>query len=237
MSTKKLLSKRSFIELIKTTASERYPDRHPFNQLLYDGKLNQKQIHGWIINWFYYQQIIPLKDGAIIANCPLSDVRRIWISRILNYDGYSEVEGALDGWLRFAESTGLSRKEIMSSNYIPGVKIAADSLLNFVKNHSWFEGIATSLSQIFLPTAINKRINALSNHYADFVEPDGMSYFMALSTQARQDSQIALNLVLKYSESYEMQLKAIDAVLYTEDVLWSIFDSIYSAYVVHENNY
>ena len=170
MSTKKLLSKRNFIELIKKNASERYPDRHPFNHLLYDGKLNQKQIHGWIINWFYYQQIIPLKDGAIIANCPLSDVRRIWISRILNYDGYSEVEGALDGWLRFAESTGLSRKEIMSSNYIPGVKIAADSLLNFVKNHSWFEGIATSLSQIFLPTAINKRINALSNHYADFVD-------------------------------------------------------------------
>ena len=38
-------------------------------------------------------------------NCPLSDVRRLWISRILEYDGYSEAEGAIQGWIKFAEST------------------------------------------------------------------------------------------------------------------------------------
>ena len=57
---------------------------------------------------------------------------------------------------------------------------------------------------------------------------------MALSSQARKDSQIALNLIVKYADSYEMQLQAVDSVLFTEDVLWSIFDSIHSVYVLKE---
>jgi len=232
MPNKKPLSKSKFLALIKTEANKRYPDKHPFNTLLYDGKLNKSQIHGWISNWFYYQTIIPLKDGAVLSNCPLSDVRRIWISRILEYDGYSETEGALEGWLKFAESTGLSRKDVLNFTYIPGVKIAADSLLTYVKNHSWLEGISTSLSQIFLPAAIDKRINALSTYYGDFVDPRGLDYFLALTAQARKDSQIALNIIMKYSDSYEMQLQALDSILFTEDVLWSMLDSIYSVYVV-----
>ena len=97
MSGKKPLSRSKFLALIKSEAKKRYPDRHPFNTLLYEGKLNKPQIHGWITNWFYYQNMIPLKDGAVISNCPLSDVRRLWISRILEYDGYSEAEGAIQG--------------------------------------------------------------------------------------------------------------------------------------------
>ena len=126
MPGKKPLSRSKFLALIKNEATKRYPDRHPFNTLLYEGKLDKTQIHGWINNWFYYQNMIPLKDGAVISNCPLSDVRRLWISRILEYDGYSEAEGAIDGWIKFAESTGMNKKSLYSDDYLPGVRIAVD---------------------------------------------------------------------------------------------------------------
>jgi|TARA_B100001245_G_scaffold224780_1_gene198829 pyrroloquinoline-quinone synthase len=234
MSNKKPLPRNKFLALIKSEAKKRYPDKHPFNTLLYEGKLNKTQIHGWITNWFYYQNMIPLKDGAVISNCPLSDVRRLWISRILEYDGYSESEGAIQGWIKFAESTGMNKKSLYLDNYLPGVRIASDSLLNYVKTHSWFEGISTSLNQLFLSAAIDKRVYALSKHYGDFIDPNGLGYFMSLSAQARKDSQIAFNIVVKYADSYEMQLKAVDSVLFTEDILWSMFDSIHSVYVLKE---
>ena len=68
MTGKKPLSRSKFLALIKNEATKRYPDRHPFNTLLYEGKLNKTQIHGWINNWFYYQNMIPLKDGAVISS-------------------------------------------------------------------------------------------------------------------------------------------------------------------------
>ncbi|MGH8101787.1 MAG: hypothetical protein ACREIW_10860, partial [Chthoniobacterales bacterium] len=41
----------------------------------------------WMANRFYYQRNIPIKDAAIISNCPLREVRRIWLHRIVDHDG------------------------------------------------------------------------------------------------------------------------------------------------------
>ena len=41
-----------------------------------EGKLDRKQMQGWVANRFYYQINIPLKDAAVLANCPVREVRR-----------------------------------------------------------------------------------------------------------------------------------------------------------------
>lgn len=232
MRAQKPISREKFIKKLKERGSERYQDSHPFTQLLNSGKLTNTQLHAWILNWFYYQNAIPLRDGAIISRCPISDVRRIWVSRILIHDGYGEAEGGIEGWLRFAEASGLDRDVLLSARYLSGVRLAVDSLVEFARNSSWIEGVSTSLTQLFLPAVVEKRINALAKHYGEIVNPEGMRYFMSLSAQAKKDSTTALNLVLKYCDTSEKQEKAIDAVIFSEDVLWTILDSIYSAYVI-----
>ena len=47
-----------------------YHIHHPFHQLMNSGKLNRPEIQGWVANRFYYQISIPIKDAAILANCP-----------------------------------------------------------------------------------------------------------------------------------------------------------------------
>ena len=121
---------------------------------------------------------------------------------------------------------------LLSARYLSGVRLAVDSLVEFARNSSWIEGVSTSLTQLFLPAVVEKRINALAKHYGEIVNPEGMRYFMSLSAQAKKDSTTALNLVLKYCDTSEKQEKAIDAVIFSEDVLWTILDSIYSAYVI-----
>ena len=51
------------------------------------GRLSRRQIQGWVANRFYYQENIPRKDAAILANCPDLEVRRRWIRRIVDHDG------------------------------------------------------------------------------------------------------------------------------------------------------
>ena len=38
-------------------------------------------------NRWYYQRCLSQKNAAIIANCPLPEVRRRWVERILFQDG------------------------------------------------------------------------------------------------------------------------------------------------------
>ena len=74
--------------------SQRYHSRHPFHATMNEGGLSREQIQGWVANRFYYQENIPRKDAAILANCPDREVRRRWIRRIVEEHG---LEVAADG--------------------------------------------------------------------------------------------------------------------------------------------
>ena len=70
-----------FVDLLRAH-SRRYHDQHPFHVRMNAGQLSPPQLRGWIANRFYYQENIPRKDAAILANCPDLEVRRRWIRRI-----------------------------------------------------------------------------------------------------------------------------------------------------------
>src|SRR2546430_16605534 len=74
--------------------------------MLNSGKATAAQIRGWVANRFYYQISIPLKDAAILANCDDRGVRRNWVQRILDHDGYGEDAGGIESWLRLPQAGG-----------------------------------------------------------------------------------------------------------------------------------
>ena len=57
----------------------RYHNLHPFHQRMDAGELSRAELRRWVANRFYYQKCIPLKDAAIMSNCPELEVRREWI--------------------------------------------------------------------------------------------------------------------------------------------------------------
>jgi pyrroloquinoline quinone (PQQ) biosynthesis protein C len=89
-----------------------YHIHHPFNVMLSSGNASREQIRGWVANRFYYQVNIPIKDAAILANCEERAVRRNWVLRILDHDGYGDDPGGIESWLRLAEAVGLQRTEV-----------------------------------------------------------------------------------------------------------------------------
>ncbi|HET9329507.1 MAG TPA: hypothetical protein VFO23_03195, partial [Steroidobacteraceae bacterium] len=111
-----------------------YHIHHPFNVMLNGGKASREQIRGWVANRFYYQINIPIKDAAILANCEDRMVRRNWVQRILDHDGYGEDAGGIDSWLRLAEAVGLTRAQVESlGDVVPGVRFAVDAYVNFAR--------------------------------------------------------------------------------------------------------
>ncbi|EJM06687.1 pyrroloquinoline quinone (coenzyme PQQ) biosynthesis protein C [Pseudomonas sp. GM16] len=70
-----------------------YHIHHPYHVAMYQGRATREQIQGWVANRFYYQVNIPLKDAAILANCPDREIRREWIQRLLDHDGAPGEDG------------------------------------------------------------------------------------------------------------------------------------------------
>ena len=103
---------------------------HPFHVMMYEGKLSKEQLQSWVLNRFYYQISIPLKDAAILSNCPDQAIRKEWIVRILDHDGEGEVEGGIEAWINLGKAVGLTREDVTSLEHVsPGVKFAVDAYL------------------------------------------------------------------------------------------------------------
>ena len=200
---------------------------HPFNVMMYEGKLSQAQLQLWVANRFYYQIGIPQKDAAIMSNCPDREIRRGWILRITDHDGVDQVHGGIEAWIKLGEAVGLTEEDVTSLKYVsPGVKFAVDAYINFARQRPWQEAICSSLTELFAPHIHQQRISSWPEMYP-WVKEEGLTYFKKRLTEARRDVKQGLAVTLDYfSQSRAMQERALEILQFKLDVLWVIADSI-----------
>jgi pyrroloquinoline-quinone synthase len=204
----------------------RYHNLHPFHRRMDAGGLSRDELQRWVTNRFYYQKSIPLKDAAILSNCPEVAVRREWIQRIIDHDGTGEGTGGIESWLRLGEALGVSRDALESERgVLPPVRYAVDAYVNFARQRPWIEAVASSLTELFGPAAIRVRLEALERHYA-WIDPAGLEYFRTRLVKAPQDADYALGLTVERCRTREQQEAAVAALRFKTEMLWAQLDAI-----------
>jgi pyrroloquinoline-quinone synthase len=225
-------STEEFTAQLRATGDVAYHDKHPFHVLMNEGRLDRRQLQGWVANRFYYQTQIPIKDAAILSNCPEREIRRVWIQRILDHDGRAGDEGGIENWLRLGAAVGLTRAEMLRQDrLLPGVRFAVDAYVTFARTSHWIDAVASSLTELFAPVLMAKRIAAFESHYP-WVEQDGLRYFKNRLTQAPRDADFALPLVLERCQTREQQERAVAALRFKCELLWAMLDAMYLEYCV-----
>jgi len=229
-----LWERETFVENLRGIGARAYHDKHPFHVAMNEGGLSPDALRGWVANRFYYQRSIPIKDAAILSNCPVREVRRVWIHRILDHDGNAENEGGIEAWLQLSEACGLSRAELIEDRHLQaGVRFAVDAYVNFARTQPWPIAIASSLTELFAPDLMADRLRAFEKFYS-WIDPRGLDYFRRRTSQARRDSDEALAITLEYCNTLGLQREAVRALEFKCDVLWSILDAVHHAYGLKE---
>ncbi len=214
-----------------------YHIHHEFHLLMNSGKLDKPAIQGWVANRFYYQVMIPVKDAAIMSNCTDRDVRRHWVQRIIDHDGTQGDEGGIEAWLLLGEAVGLPREELLSHKHLlPGVKFAIDAYVNFARQQPWEVAASSSLTELFAPTIHQKRLDNWPDYYP-WIDERGYHYFRKRLTEARRDVQHGLAITLDYYKTREQQEKMLEVLQFKLDVLWTMLDCMWMAYVENKPPY
>ena len=99
------LPREEFVAAL-TAQGARYWDKHPFHVRLHEGGCTQGEVRAWVANRWYYQRNLSQKNGAIIANCPLPEVRRRWVERITFQDGTPDGARRAGGLARAGRGRG-----------------------------------------------------------------------------------------------------------------------------------
>lgn len=222
----------------------RYWDKHPFHVRLHAGGCTPDEVRRWVLNRWYYQANLSRKNAAIIADCPLPEVRRRWAARLSFQDGAPDapasgspfsapagVAGLAPGsgladWLALASAVGVDPAEMTDLRHLlPGVRFAVDAYLAFCRSRPWELGAAAALTELFSPDLMHERVLAWQRHYP-WIDPAGYAYFQARIPVVQADSSFTLDLVLDHCRSRQRQEEAIAALAFKCDVLWAILDAV-----------
>jgi pyrroloquinoline-quinone synthase len=230
------LGRDDFLARLKSEGERRYHDRHPFHLRMHAGELSRTQIQGWVLNRYYYQTRIPIKDAILLSKSEDPEFRRQWIRRIHDHDGVVgrdgklESEGGLSLWLRLAEGVGLDRDEVKGlTRVLPAVRFACDAYVELVRSRSLVEAVASSLTEFFSPEIMSTRLKAWEKHYP-WVDAGVQEYFRSRVPRARNDSTEALDFVMAHATTRAAQDLCIAAFITKCDVLWSLLDAVSLAY-------
>lgn len=204
---------------------------HPFHTLMHEGRLTRRQLQGWVANRLAYQRAVPRKDAAILSNCPDQNVRREWLQRIIDHDGTAPGTGGIELWIRLGEAMGVSREAMEDERHVlPGVRFATEAYVTFCKTKPWIDAVAASLTELFAPDLMQKRITAFQQHYR-WIDAGALAYFQSRLTQAPRDSQQGLRLVQAHCTTVETQRRAFTALAFKLELLWVMIDTIHHAYL------
>src|ERR1700753_1712954 len=191
------------------------------------GELSREELQRWVANRYYYQRSIPIQDAAILSHCPEVEIRREWISRIIDHDGAEgESSGGIESWLRLGESLGVEREPIRSEELVlPAVRYSVDAYVNFCRQEPWVFAVASSLTELFGPGAIKVRLGGAGGRYP-WLDPAGLEYSRSRLTLAPRDAQYALGVTLERCRTRADQERAVAALSFKCDLLWAQLDAI-----------
>jgi pyrroloquinoline-quinone synthase len=222
-----LLKPEQFIERLRTEGASRYHDHHQFHRLMHEGKLTREQLQTWVLNRYYYQTRIPIKDAIILSKSEDPKFRRTWLHRITDHDGKTDGEGGLALWLRLAEGVGLDRETVASCrDVLPGVRFACDAYVELVRERPLVEAVASSLTEFFAPDLMSKRIVAWEQHY-QWVDSSMLEYFRSRVPRARSDSEEAIAFVVAHARTREVQELCVRALIRKTEILWHLLDCVH----------
>ncbi|MEV7092268.1 pyrroloquinoline-quinone synthase PqqC [Amycolatopsis sp. NPDC051045] len=219
------LSESAFIAELRGL-SGRYWGTHPFHHRLHAGELDERALRIWAANRWYYQRVLPQKDAAIISNCPLPEIRRQWLDRIVYHDGVSAGTGGAERWLRLCTAVGLDRDEVLDERHVaPGVRFAVDAYVTFARTKPWWEAVASGLTEMFSGHLMQQRVADMLAGYS-WIAREDLAYFTNRIDKVAGEGKDTLDIVVRHCVTREQQDRAIAALAFKCDVLWSMLDTI-----------
>jgi pyrroloquinoline-quinone synthase len=194
---------------------------------MHEGKLDREDLQCWVLNRYYYQTRIPMKDALIVAKSDNPAFRRAWIHRIHDHDGNGADEpGGLAQWLRLARGVGLDPDAVASCrDVLPGVRFACDAYVSLVEKSPLVVAVASSLTEFFAPDLMSKRIAAWEKHYP-WVDQESLGYFRSRVPRARRDSEEAIAFVVEQAQTYDLQEACVQALIQKTQILWHLLDCV-----------
>src|SRR5262249_35204785 len=154
----------------------------------------------------------PVKDASLIARCDDPALRREWRRRLVDHGGESEGGGGIARWRKLPDGGGRGRGYLRPpAGLLPAARLSGGGFVDFVRDKTLLEAVASSLTELFSPQIISERLDGMLEGY-DFVSTDALAYFAKRPPLAQRDSDFALDYVKRHAKTPDAQQAVLKAL-------------------------
>jgi pyrroloquinoline-quinone synthase len=222
---------------------------HPWRVALSEGKVSRHALIEYVKNRYYFLANINRKDAQVIANCPISDARRMLLRKYIDEEGQDVAGGQLgphyDMWLKISDALGIQRELMQSfADVLPVYRYTVDAVFNFAKQQSWLEGVAATYAtegrmwKRYTPKQEHNEDGllgegeALMRHYG--LTQDALIFYHVHSDANDEHGDINEAILKKYCTTVELQEKALAAARFRWENQETRSDIVYRYFVLDE---
>jgi pyrroloquinoline-quinone synthase len=213
----------SILEHIESRIAERNLLLHPFYQAWTRGELPRPALRDYARQYYHHVAAFPTYLSALHSHTEDQYVRRRILANLMGEEAGDPTHPEL--WLRFAESTGLSRHEVSNAKLWDETEELIGTFRSVCREGSVAQGIAALYAyESQIPKVAESKIDGLVNFYG-LDTAEALDYFRVHIEADREHSRVERELL-------ESTVKAEDAPSVTESVdavlnsLWKLLSGV-----------
>jgi pyrroloquinoline-quinone synthase len=164
---------------------------------------------------------------AVYSRCPDAEAQRVLGQNAQEERTHPEL------WLRFAESIGLSRREVVQSRLLPETAASLDILGDLTHNGSHLEGAAALWAyESQVPLVSERKIDGLERFYG-ISDPRGLEFFEVHRSVDVAHAAAERRILEAGALTPDAQRGVRAAVERSLAALWALLDGVYREHVAN----
>ena len=203
--------------------------KHPFYVAWSEGKLSREILQEYAKQYYAHVRAFPTYVSAVHSHCDDIETRQMLLENLVEEEQGTENHPEL--WLRFAESLGVKRDDVMNAELLPATKESVARLKELTQSADYREGLAALYAyESQIPEVAQTKRAGLKEFYG-VDDERGVSFFRVHESIDLLHKEVEQRILSKECATPEDKKRITAAAGAGAQALWSFLDGVSEAYL------
>ena len=203
--------------------------KHPFYVAWSEGKLSREILQEYAKQYYAHVRAFPTYVSAVHSHCDDIATRQMLLENLIEEEQGTENHPEL--WLRFAESLGVKRDDVMNAELLPATKESVARLKELTQSTDYRQGLAALYAyESQIPEVAQTKRAGLKEFYG-VDDERGVSFFRVHESIDLLHKEVEQRILSKECATPEDKKRITAAAGAGAQALWLFLDGVTEAYL------
>jgi pyrroloquinoline-quinone synthase len=203
--------------------------KHLFYVAWTEGRLSKAVLAEYAKQYYAHVRAFPTYVSAVHSRCDDVSIRQELLENLIEEERGEENHPEL--WLRFAESLGVSRENVINADLLPSTENSVARLKSLTQSEDYRDGLAALYAyESQIPEVARTKREGLKEFYG-IQDERAVSFFRVHEGIDVLHQQVERNILSQKCQTPAEQRRSVEVAKESAKALWGFLDGVTAAYL------